>query len=150
MNEELLAASTLLVQSAALLVSHNGFISFFCNCPMLSQPSLRCTSRTPSYFNNTGSTSKGIMTRQFTRTNMQTCNNKNLDFNPNCQSEALKLIQNNIEDRIIFCTTKKLGTDNIRFLELRTEVPTSAYKPVAIYILSLYVSLPLDTRKKML
>jgi hypothetical protein len=29
MNEELLAASVLLVQSGALLVSHNGFINFF-------------------------------------------------------------------------------------------------------------------------
>jgi hypothetical protein len=37
MNEELLAASALLVQSGALLVSHNGFVNF-CNCPMLSQP----------------------------------------------------------------------------------------------------------------
>jgi hypothetical protein len=34
MNEELLAASVVFVQSEALLVSHNGF----CNCPMLSQP----------------------------------------------------------------------------------------------------------------
>jgi hypothetical protein len=41
----------------ALLVSHNAFITFFYNCPMLSQ-----TSRVPSYFNNTGGTSKGIMT----------------------------------------------------------------------------------------
>jgi hypothetical protein len=59
MNEELLASIALLFQSGALLVSHNGFINF---CPMLSHPSLQCTGRTPGYFNNTGGTSKGIMT----------------------------------------------------------------------------------------
>jgi hypothetical protein len=36
MNEELLAASALLVQSGALLFSHNVY-QLFCNCPMLSQ-----------------------------------------------------------------------------------------------------------------
>jgi hypothetical protein len=30
MNEELLAASVLFVEKGALLVSHNGFINFFC------------------------------------------------------------------------------------------------------------------------
>ncbi len=36
MNEELLAANALF-QSCRLLVSHNAFINFFYNCPMLSQ-----------------------------------------------------------------------------------------------------------------
>jgi hypothetical protein len=40
MNEELLAASALLVQSAALLVSHNGFISFFAIVQCKANPSL--------------------------------------------------------------------------------------------------------------
>jgi hypothetical protein len=34
MNEELLVASVVFLQSEALLVSHN----IFCKCPMLSQP----------------------------------------------------------------------------------------------------------------
>jgi hypothetical protein len=38
LNEELLAASVLFVQSGALLLSNNGYINFFCNCPMFSQP----------------------------------------------------------------------------------------------------------------
>jgi hypothetical protein len=39
MNEEMLAASALFVQSGALLVSHKKkFYQLFCNCPMLSQP----------------------------------------------------------------------------------------------------------------
>jgi hypothetical protein len=53
MNVELLAGSALLVQSGALLVSQIGFNNFFA--------SLQCTIRQPSYFNNTGGTSKGIM-----------------------------------------------------------------------------------------
>jgi hypothetical protein len=40
------------------MVSHNGLINFFA----IGQPSLQCTSRSPSYFNNTGGTLKGIMT----------------------------------------------------------------------------------------
>jgi hypothetical protein len=63
MNEELLATSALFVQSGAILVSHNGFINFFAivQCEA-NPPSLQCISRPPSYFNNTGGTSKGIMT----------------------------------------------------------------------------------------
>ncbi len=61
MNEELLAGSALLVQSGVLLVSHIGFINFFAIVQCKASPSLQCTSRPPSYFNNTGGTSKGIM-----------------------------------------------------------------------------------------
>jgi hypothetical protein len=63
MNEELLAASVLFVQSGALLVSYYyGFINIFSTFQCSAKPSLQCTSRPPSYFNNTGGTSKGIMT----------------------------------------------------------------------------------------
>jgi hypothetical protein len=63
MNEELLAAIVSnLYLSGALLVSHNGFINFFAIVKCLANPSLQCTSRPPSYFNNTGGISKGIMT----------------------------------------------------------------------------------------
>jgi hypothetical protein len=65
MNEELLAAIALLVQSGALLVSPYGFINFLqlsnviptqvCSAPALS-------SRRPSYVNNIGGTKKGIKT----------------------------------------------------------------------------------------
>jgi hypothetical protein len=70
MNVKLLAASALLVQNGALLVSHNCFINFFAmrdnlgvkkgNCPMSRQPK-SAASRPPSYFNSTGGTSKGIV-----------------------------------------------------------------------------------------
>jgi hypothetical protein len=62
MNEELLAASVLFVQSGALLVSHNGFINVFAIVQCSANPSLQCTSRPPNYFNNNGDTSKDIMT----------------------------------------------------------------------------------------
>jgi hypothetical protein len=58
MNEELLAASVLFVQSGALLVSYNGYINFFAIVQWVANPILQCTSSPPSYFNNTGSTSK--------------------------------------------------------------------------------------------
>jgi hypothetical protein len=38
MNEELLATNVVFVQSGALLLSQNGSINFFCNCPTLSEP----------------------------------------------------------------------------------------------------------------
>jgi hypothetical protein len=95
MNEELLAAGALLVQSGPWLV--NGHCLYqvcvrFANCnnacvwpavhllalatvPYYLNRSLQCTSRSPSYFNNTGSTLKEIMCsilplkyRQFPRT----------------------------------------------------------------------------------
>jgi hypothetical protein len=52
MNEELLAASALLVQIGALLVSHNGFINFL----QLSnvKPAEVHQRGPPSYFNYTG------------------------------------------------------------------------------------------------
>ncbi len=56
----MLAASALLVKSGTLLVSHK-FYQLFCNCTMLSQPSLQCTSGPPSYLNSTGGTSKEIV-----------------------------------------------------------------------------------------
>jgi hypothetical protein len=48
------AASALLVQS--------GLLATFFYCPMLNQPKSVVHSRPQSYFNNTGGTSKGIMT----------------------------------------------------------------------------------------
>jgi hypothetical protein len=50
MNEKLLAASVLFVQSGALLVSHNGFINFFAICPMLSQPKSAVQQQTATLF----------------------------------------------------------------------------------------------------
>jgi hypothetical protein len=67
MNEELFAASVLFVQSGTLINQSQMVLSTVL-------PSLQCTSRPPSYFNNTGGTSKGIMTtilplsREITRT----------------------------------------------------------------------------------
>jgi hypothetical protein len=47
MNEELLVASALFVQSVALLVSHNGFMNFFSivqpKSQICSAPPARCT-----------------------------------------------------------------------------------------------------------
>jgi hypothetical protein len=63
MNEELLsAANVFLFQNGALLVSHNGFINFLAIVQCEANPSLQCTRTQPSYFNNTGGTSKRIMT----------------------------------------------------------------------------------------
>jgi hypothetical protein len=51
MNEELLAAIvSYLYLSGALLVSHNGFINFFCNCKMLSQPKSAVHQQTAKLF----------------------------------------------------------------------------------------------------
>jgi hypothetical protein len=52
----------LFVQSGALLVSHDGFITFLAIVQCEANPSLQCTRTQPSYFNNTGGTSKRIMT----------------------------------------------------------------------------------------
>ncbi len=60
MNKELLAATALLVQSDASLISHIGVINFFAAVQCLANQNLQCTSRPCSYFNNTGGTRKGI------------------------------------------------------------------------------------------
>jgi hypothetical protein len=44
------------------LIGQSKFYQLFAIVQCYANPSLQCTSRPPSYFNNIGGTSKGIMT----------------------------------------------------------------------------------------
>jgi hypothetical protein len=65
MNEELLAASALLVQSAALLVSHNGFISFL-QLPNVKPTKSAVHQQDAKLFQQHWRHIKGIVTQQIT------------------------------------------------------------------------------------